>query len=105
MNVLIVREYVHPKSSNSCSCYKISSGVLYFLSWLSTIHDKAVHRNTFGTKVQVLQDMNLAFKVQTLQSAKFLPKTSIALKISRLCVGLSCREIQKCFHERNQISC
>jgi hypothetical protein len=36
MDVLIVREYDHPKSPNSCSCFKISSGVLHFLSWNTT---------------------------------------------------------------------
>ena len=51
-------------------------------------YDKAVHRSAFGTKVQVLQDMNLAFKVQTLQSAKFLPKTSIALKTFKIMCGV-----------------
>ena len=51
-------------------------------------YDKAVHRSAFGTKVQVLQEMNLAFKVQTLQSAKFLPKTSIALKTFNIMCGV-----------------
>ena len=73
MDVWIVREYAHLKSPNSCSPFKISSGVLS--PPLSIVeYDKAVHRNAFGTKEQDMKCHELGFQIANTAKCKFSAK-------------------------------